>query len=130
MLNPVIRGWANYHRHVVSKAAFAKVEMAIKNSLWFWAKRRHRNKPTQWITKRYWHQLQGWKVFAVDTEERDSQGNVIWLKLFSPGRIPILRHIKIKANSNPFDPKWRPYFEHRSMVKRFGRASRKVKSDE
>ena len=28
-LNPVIRGWANYHRHVVSKATFFNVDTAI-----------------------------------------------------------------------------------------------------
>src|SRR6266700_216606 len=28
-LNPKIRGWANYHRHVVSKETYAKVDHAI-----------------------------------------------------------------------------------------------------
>ncbi len=129
-LNPVIRGWTNYHRHIVAKAAFAKVEMEIKNSLWFWAKRRHRNKTVQWITRRYWHQLDGWKVFAVDTGKCSSDGKVIWLKLFSPVRVPIRRHIKIKSDANPFDQNWRPYFEHRSVIKRFGRAARDMQSNE
>src|SRR6185295_10803580 len=40
-LNPVIRGWANYHRHVVAKAAFKKVECVLWHCLWRWAKRRH-----------------------------------------------------------------------------------------
>ena len=29
MLNPMIRGWANYHQHVVSKATFARVDHEI-----------------------------------------------------------------------------------------------------
>jgi len=29
MLNPIIRGWARYHRHVVSKKVFASVDRAI-----------------------------------------------------------------------------------------------------
>lgn len=38
--------------------------------------------------------------------------------------IPITRHVKIKANVNPFDPNWKPYFERRhamrQTVKLFG----------
>jgi RNA-directed DNA polymerase len=33
-LNPKIRGWANYHRHVVSKRTFGHVDRNIFSSLW------------------------------------------------------------------------------------------------
>ena len=36
-LNPMIRGWANYHRHVVSKKAFYRVDTAIFKVLGSWA---------------------------------------------------------------------------------------------
>src|ERR1017187_953731 len=36
-LNPKIRGWANYHRHVVSKHTFARVDREIFSCLWRWA---------------------------------------------------------------------------------------------
>ena len=36
-LNPVIRGWANYHRHVVSKRIFARIDDKIFRLLWRWA---------------------------------------------------------------------------------------------
>jgi hypothetical protein len=39
-LNPVIRGWAYYHRHIEAGAAFRKVRMAVWYSLWRWATRR------------------------------------------------------------------------------------------
>jgi Group II intron, maturase-specific domain len=32
-LNPKLRGWSNYHRHVVSKRVFARVDNAIFTSL-------------------------------------------------------------------------------------------------
>jgi RNA-directed DNA polymerase len=38
-LNPKIRGWANYHRHVVSKSTFTHVDHSIFHSLWRWARR-------------------------------------------------------------------------------------------
>src|SRR5450755_1051809 len=43
-LNPKIRGWVNYHRHVVSKRAFQRVDHAIFIGLWQWARRRHPKK--------------------------------------------------------------------------------------
>src|SRR5215471_11653970 len=43
-LNPKIRGWANYHRHVVSKRIFGRVDHEIVFCLWRWARRRHPNK--------------------------------------------------------------------------------------
>ncbi|MGS1328299.1 group II intron maturase-specific domain-containing protein [Pseudomonas aeruginosa] len=38
MLNPMIRGWANYHQHVVSKATFARVDHEIWRVLWQWGR--------------------------------------------------------------------------------------------
>lgn len=40
-LNPVIQGWAQYHRHIVSKAIFNSIDSHIWHRLWNWAKRRH-----------------------------------------------------------------------------------------
>ncbi|WP_234418493.1 group II intron reverse transcriptase/maturase [Dongshaea marina] len=45
MLNPVIRGWANYHRHVVSKETFSYVDYRIWKMLWQWCRRRHAKSP-------------------------------------------------------------------------------------
>jgi len=33
--------------------------------------------------------------------------------------VPIRRHIKIKAEANPFDPAWEGYFEDRQGFKMF-----------
>jgi RNA-directed DNA polymerase len=53
LLNPLLRGWAQYHRHVVSKATFAAVDAAIFTLLWRWAKRRHPHKSAHWVRKKY-----------------------------------------------------------------------------
>ena len=54
-LNPVIRGWVNYHRHIVAWQTFKRVEWALWQTLWRWAKRRHPGKSLGWIASRYWH---------------------------------------------------------------------------
>jgi RNA-directed DNA polymerase len=51
-LNPLLRGWAMYDRHVVSKHAFQKVDYYIWRALWRWATRRHPRKSQRWIYRR------------------------------------------------------------------------------
>jgi RNA-directed DNA polymerase len=120
-LNPVIRGWINYHRHTVATQAFARVDFEIWRRLWFWGRRRHPGKRRRWVKDRYWHHLghRTW-TFAADTGERTSEGKPIWLRLVYASDTGIRRHVKIKAEANPFDPRWRNYFEERAFFKRFG----------
>jgi len=116
-LNPVIRGWANYHRHIVASPAFGKAEMVIWQSLWRWAKRRHPKKSAAWIVNRYWHRLGTRRYFAVMAGSKTRQGRAMVSYLIDPRKIPIERHIKVKSNANPFDPQWRGYFESRKKLK-------------
>ena len=44
LLNPMIRGWTNYFRHVVSKETFAKLGSLIRSSVWNRAVKRHPTK--------------------------------------------------------------------------------------
>jgi len=53
LLNPVIRGWANYHRHAAAKETFNRVDHELWRSLWHWAKRRHPKKSRHWVKKHY-----------------------------------------------------------------------------
>jgi RNA-directed DNA polymerase len=120
-LNPVIRGWANYHRHIVAAEAFRRVEKAIWRRLWQWARRRHTNKSCRWVRKRYFHIIgnRTW-WFAADTGKRTPEGKPIWLRLVNPTDTKIRRHLKIRGEANPFDPDWQDYFEERAFRKKFG----------
>ncbi len=115
-LNPMIRGWANYHRHVVSSDTFKSVDRAIYQSLWQWAKRRHRNKSALWIKQKYFHSIgnRNW-VFSGEIEGKEGKTKVV--RLFYATSLPIERHIKIKGKANPYNPEWETYFEERLGVK-------------
>src|SRR6059036_2591800 len=52
-LNPVLRGWANYHRNVVSKRIYGRVDYMLRGMLWRWARRSHPNKSRGWLQRRY-----------------------------------------------------------------------------
>ncbi len=108
ILNPVIIGWVNYHRHVNSKVIFCRVDHEIWQRLWRWCRRRHPKKSSIWIKKRYFirKEMRDW-IFS----DRDVDGKVHTLKLASS--TPIKRHVKIKGQANPYDPAWEPYFEKR-----------------
>ena len=115
-LNPVIRGWANYHRHVVSKKTFYDVDNAIFNTLWSWAKRRHPNKSRRWVADKYFQPRNGRTWTFVGTSV-DRKGKPYELTLIRAGNTPIQRHVKVKGEANPYDPQWEVYFEKRLGVK-------------
>src|SRR6266566_2431810 len=111
-LNPKIRGWANYHRHVVSKHMFTYVDHAIFSRLWRWARRRHRNKNPRWIKEKYFerHRDRDWSFVG---ERYDHQGQPYKVRLLLAARTPIQRHVKVKSDANPYDPACETYFEKR-----------------
>jgi RNA-directed DNA polymerase len=115
-LNPLLRGWANYHRHVVSKATFAKMDHAIFQALWGWAKRRHPNKPPGWIRQQYFTRVAD-NRWGFSGPTSTSHGKTQVYRLMRLAYTPITRHIKVKAEANPYDPEWERYFETRLSVK-------------
>jgi RNA-directed DNA polymerase len=121
LLNPVIRGWVNYHRHIVAAEAFERVDHEIWHRLWLWARRRHPEKSRRWVVDRYFHVIgtRQW-TFAADTGKRTLAGQPIWLKLVQATNTKIRRHVKIRAEANPHDPDRHDYFKERAFFKKFG----------
>jgi RNA-directed DNA polymerase len=111
MLNPIIRGWAQYHRHAVSSETFQHVDHQIFQALWRWAIRRHPKKGKRWIKDKYFHEKDGRKwVFSGEYDGKP-------VTLFAAHKMPIKRHVGIRSDANPFDPDWEIYFEKRLGVK-------------
>lgn len=112
ILNPIIKGWANYHRHVSSKRTFGKVDREVFLLVWQWAKKRHPTKSSNWIKKTYFHSkgARNW-VFQATSQGTDGEQRVV--RLTKAMDVPIKRHTKIRAEANPYDPAWEGYFEER-----------------
>ena len=91
-LNQVIRGWSNYHRHVVASHAFSCINNTLYLLLQQWAKHRHPNKNKWWRLNRYWHEknMKRW-LFMSDE-----------YVLINMRRIKIIRHPKLQISQNPF----------------------------
>ncbi len=111
-LNPVIRGWAMYHRHAASKETFTKVDHAIFTLLWSWAKRRHPSKGRRWVREKYFRTI-GNRRWVFAGEVIGKQGEILTLQLFQAARVRIQRHALIRGEANPYDPQWEEYFDQR-----------------
>ncbi|PSV30561.1 group II intron reverse transcriptase/maturase, partial [Photobacterium sp. GB-210] len=114
LINPKLRGWANYYRHCVAKQIFGYVGHNLFQALWHWAVRRHPTKSKDWVVHKYFlnrkgqWQFHGWqKVMNMDC----------LFNLFQIAKVPIERHVKIKSAATPFDPQYQEYLAKRKSKK-------------
>lgn len=107
-LNPILKGWAQYHHPVVAKETFSRMDSLIYWRLLRWARRRHPRKSRPWCKGRYWQSTGGRTVFAATIKTADGP---LTKKLTRLSDTEIVRHQKIKGEYNPFDPKWEAYGE-------------------
>jgi RNA-directed DNA polymerase len=104
--NPLLRGWANSHRHIICGETFAHLNSFVWRRLYRWAKLRHPNKTGHWLAQRYFPHQPGdaWRFPEPTT------GHQI---IRRPAAVKPQRHSKVKSNANPFDPHWEAYFQER-----------------
>ena len=113
-LNPILRGFANYYKGVVSKETFNYISHRVWQYLWRWAKRRHPNQNTKWVRKRYFKTING-KKWTFACTESDRRGKEKDLILFPIAYTSIERHIKVKGSASPDDSSLREYWEKRQQ---------------
>jgi len=105
-LNPIIRGWANYHRHIICGKSFAQLDSDVWFRLMRWGKRRHPEKTGTWIAKRYFK-----KTTSSAWTFKDKVTGKTLVQMTQD--IQTYRHIKIKGDANPFEVEWNGYFHNR-----------------
>ncbi|MFM0025678.1 group II intron reverse transcriptase/maturase [Paraburkholderia madseniana] len=110
LLNPMLRGWAQYHHPVSAKQAYNRMEYLVFQRLWWWSKRRHPQKNANWVRKKYFHSVgdRNW-VFAAPIVWKDGSKGLF--ELYQLSGTVIKYHTKIKGEFNPFDPTWEQYGE-------------------
>ncbi len=110
LLNPVLRGWAQYHHPVVAKETFGKLDSLLWWRLTRWARRRHPKKSPRWVAAKYWPAVEGRTEFAARVRSEE-EGEPRWMRLYRLTDTEIVRHRKVKGGYNPFDPEWEAYGE-------------------
>ena len=101
-LNPVLKGWAQYHSPVVAKETFSKLDHLIHWRLWRWAKRRHSKKSAGWIRNKYFRSVggQNW-VFAHPY--KNGKGEKKFRRLYNLAETAIVRHKRLSGEYQPYD---------------------------
>ncbi len=76
-LNPLLRGWTNYHRHAASSATFSYLSSFTWRRVWCWLRHKHHKTGVRELRRRY---LRGW------WPEQDG------VTLFNPATVAIVRY--------------------------------------
>jgi RNA-directed DNA polymerase len=111
-LNPIIRGWANYYRPVVSSKTFKTLDAWMYLRETRYVQHMHPTKPQYWKKSRYWGRMHrqrhdNW-VFG------DKHTGIVLLKF---SWFNIQRHVVIKGTASPDNPALIEYWEERQKRK-------------
>ena len=76
-LNPILRGWTNYHRHAASKRCFSYLDHYLWWRMMLWLRKTHPRLTWKQIKRRYW----GRRWTSPDGT-----------RLYWPGEVPVTRY--------------------------------------
>ena len=109
LLNPVIRGWANYYKGCSASETFRKTDAQIFQQTMAMVSQKTSQKGKRWIANKYYHTVRGrsW-TFAVPLENRKVDKYHTLVRLSDT---KIKRHIKIRSEANPYDADWKDFFD-------------------
>ena len=116
-LNEILRGWANYHRHVVASETFNRVDKYLFEQLWRMIRKRYKNKSKKWLFKKYWTAAGVKHVFAIFVKLKNQNSIKKVYQVIRTTATSIRRHRKIIADANPYLPEYGRYFWFRRHVK-------------
>ena len=95
-LNPIIRGWCNYHSKVVSKETFSSLDYITWQRLRAWTVSKC-GKANYGKLKKYFRN-NGNKAWSFETKDG--------YKLLTHAETPITRHVTIRPEASPYDGNW------------------------
>ena len=126
-LQPIIRGWGNYHKSVVSKEIYNELDNYIFSKLKKWGKREHSKKSWEKIKQKYWGRLcpgrnDNW-VFGYKAKSNNEEFSCYLEKL---AWIPIVRHTTVTFTNSPDDPNLKEYWEKRNKQSEARRLIQKI----
>jgi len=110
-LNPIIKGWANYHRVVVASETFAKMDDWMFRRAIRYVKRLHPTKSTDWYTRTYWGKLNPKSNDKWVFGDKRS-GRYLWKFSW----VKIVRHVLVQGTASPDDPSLREYWWERQKL--------------
>ncbi len=120
--NPILIGWSNNYKHVVSNQVFKYVSLQIWKMLWKWCLRRHPEKGARWVAKKY---------FGIQNKVRwkfQAHSGDTTIYLFNVGSVHITRHVKVRGAASPDDPQLQEYWKMRKVERKTQRLRKATKA--
>lgn len=113
VMNPIIRGQANYYRNGASSKSFQALDNHLWQHLYRWVRRRHPRKPRKWVMGRYFGPFNparrnNW-VFG-DRQTGAYLHQYAWTK--------IVRHAPVAGTNSPDDPALKQYWADRRRTRK------------
>ncbi len=110
-LNPIIRGWANYHRIAVAKEIFDRLDNWMLHKAEHYIRRMHPKKSADWRHRKYWGRFHLDRLDSWVFGDKPTGGYLLKFSWF-----PIERHMLVKGRSSPDDPSLKDYWMKRQKA--------------
>jgi RNA-directed DNA polymerase len=110
-LNPLLRGWANYYRNGAAQRTFRKLDWYVFCKIGRWVSRRHPDKTRAWKKRKYFSAAGDNGSFSANYQTKTGESRV--LQLYRLASTKIERHLQVRGQANPYDPRDTEYFERR-----------------
>jgi len=110
-LNPIIRGWANYHRINVASKTFSSLDKWMYQREVRYIKRTHPNKPAYWTKARYFGRMNRKRQANWVFGDKRTGGYLLQFSWFT-----IERHVLVRGKASPDDPALRKYWAKRTAT--------------
>jgi RNA-directed DNA polymerase len=117
LLNPKIKGWANYYKATAAKATFGKIDDVVYHAVMNWVMRKHSNHARRKTVARYFRCRGGFRRWIFSDHVKKRNGAKILVCLTKMMDVMIQRHVKIRAEVNPFDAQYKEYLQKRRLWK-------------
>lgn len=115
VLNPIIRGWAHYHRHSVCAQSFYHIDRVIGEAAFRWIRRKNPKKSKGWIVRKHFRSpLEKTGAFCV--KSKNKAGQTVYYHLYRARQTVALRYRKIVASAHPYLSALTDYFAKRCFI--------------
>jgi RNA-directed DNA polymerase len=105
-LNPILIGWANYYRHVVSKEIFSEMDTYTFECVYNWIRDKHPTRGEKWKANRYFKTINKERWYFYENN----------MTLSKISRIPIKRFVKIRSDMRLYDMNDSEYWNKREFT--------------
>ena len=117
VLNPVIRGWTNYHKWVICSKAFHACDHTTFRQLARWENARHQGKSKRWTRNRYSISIDGNPRFGTHGKDREGNLRSVYVRYHTETHSQ--DYAKVRGLASPYDGNliyWTQRLKHHPLM--------------